>query len=143
MGNEYLLWIRRAKCNLYLAGLPLTDDLLYEELCYNAHQAVEKGLKGFLWFFNVEPKKTHNLLLLSNQLLKHVALSDDIIKGLTYLNNYSIEARYPSDILPITKDEYDSAFSFAEKILSWVNIEIERLINVQTEVNQTEDKQKK
>ena len=42
--DEYQIWIKRAHNSLALAKVKKTDEICYEDLCYNAQQAVEKGL---------------------------------------------------------------------------------------------------
>jgi HEPN domain-containing protein len=38
-------WLARAKSSLCLAGMDV-DGVLYEDLCYQAQQAAEKGIKA-------------------------------------------------------------------------------------------------
>ncbi len=40
-------WVKRAKSNLAMAKAGrVSQDILYEDLCFEAQQAVEKGLKS-------------------------------------------------------------------------------------------------
>ncbi|HLZ10766.1 MAG TPA: HEPN domain-containing protein [Chloroflexota bacterium] len=39
-------WLRRARSNLLRAQQPKPDGVLWEDLCFDAQQAVEKGAKG-------------------------------------------------------------------------------------------------
>jgi HEPN domain-containing protein len=48
MKNESLvrIWLKRAKSNLQIAKAgKVFDDILYEDLCFDCEQAVEKALK--------------------------------------------------------------------------------------------------
>ena len=42
--DDYKIWIKRAYNSLALAKVDKTEEICYEDLCYNAQQAVEKGL---------------------------------------------------------------------------------------------------
>jgi len=41
-------WIKRAKSNLARAKQPKTDEIFWEDLCFDAQQAAEKSLKAIL-----------------------------------------------------------------------------------------------
>ena len=41
-------WLRHARSDLALAGVPKTGKVLYAHLCFHAQQAAEKALKGVL-----------------------------------------------------------------------------------------------
>jgi HEPN domain-containing protein len=94
-------------------------DIVYEDLCFQAHQAVEKSLKALLIFYNVDPKKTHNLVTLIKELSEHIEIPDKI-KECAILNDYAVQTRYPGDYTPITKEEYDNAVQIAKKCVKWV-----------------------
>jgi HEPN domain-containing protein len=67
ISSSYLKWLQRANYNFELCNIEkFKDDKdAYPELCFNAHQATEKALKAFLVFLDIEPIKTHNLVLLT------------------------------------------------------------------------------
>lgn len=51
MKNEEFVaeWIRRAKSNLERARAgKVSEDILYEDLCFDCQQAAEKAIKAFL-----------------------------------------------------------------------------------------------
>jgi hypothetical protein len=50
-------WIDRAKSSLEIAGTRNSNLVYYEDLCYQAQQAVEKAVKGLLIYYR-EPLKT-------------------------------------------------------------------------------------
>ncbi|PRR74648.1 HEPN domain-containing protein [Neomoorella humiferrea] len=63
MSDElWRLWFQRAKSNLARAELGRqTSDILYEDLCFDAHQAVEKALKGIMAFLEMDIPKTPSI----------------------------------------------------------------------------------
>ena len=45
--NGYKVWISRARGNMEIAkGIKKTENIFYEDLCNQAHQTIEKALKG-------------------------------------------------------------------------------------------------
>ncbi|MDR1904246.1 MAG: HEPN domain-containing protein [Treponema sp.] len=44
--ERYEAWIDRAKSSLEMASTRISSLVYYEDLCYQAQQAVEKGIKG-------------------------------------------------------------------------------------------------
>ena len=100
-------WLRFAREDLRMAELAFEDGI-HNQVCFHAHQAVEKTLKGCLEAQGQAPPRTHKradlirmvrgstLADLESQLLKvttriHVALSD--------MDRFYIPTRYP-DALP-------------------------------------------
>jgi HEPN domain-containing protein len=60
---SYEEWMKRARSSLELAKFSDNELVYYEDLCFQAQQAAEKGLKALLIFYGVEPEKTHNLYI--------------------------------------------------------------------------------
>jgi HEPN domain-containing protein len=50
-------WLRRAKSNLIRAKQPRLEGVFWEDLCFDAQQAVEKALKGLLTFYSITLEK--------------------------------------------------------------------------------------
>jgi len=44
MVEDYKIWIERAKSSLKIAQIEKNSDIYYEDLCFQAQQAVEKAL---------------------------------------------------------------------------------------------------
>jgi HEPN domain-containing protein len=123
MGKSYEEWLRRARSNLELAKVTDNKLVYYEDLCFQAQQAVEKGLKALLIFYGVEPKKTHNLYVLLQELERQTKISDEI-KQAIMLNNFAVQTRYPGDYVKIEKKEYEQIIVITEKCLKWIEEKI-------------------
>jgi len=128
MVNDYRSWLDRAKSSLTISKNKFDKNIFYEDLCFQAEQAVEKALKSFLLFYNIEPKKTHNLVLLIKDLSKHIDISKEVNETVI-LNNYAVETRYPGNYTPIGKEEYDAAIKIAEDCIIWIEEKIAELEN--------------
>jgi HEPN domain-containing protein len=115
-------WIDRAKSSLEIAGTRNSNLVYYEDLCYQAQQAVEKALKGLLIYYNVEPKFTHNIGVLLGELRTYINISE--IKETIKLSKYAVQTRYPGEYDDITKEDYENAVKMAKNCLDWVERKI-------------------
>ena len=126
--NRYEEWLKRAYSSLELAKFSSNENIYYEDLCYQAQQSAEKGLKSLLIFYGVEPEKTHSLFILLQDLEKYTELNDNI-KDVLKLYNFAVQTKYPGDYFAIEKEEYEDSIIIAEKCLEWVEEKIkERLL---------------
>lgn len=95
-------------------------------ICYHCQQVVEKYLKGYLVYNNVEFPKIHQLDLLLEETAKINKEFIDYADEVAPLNNYYIEARYPMDMKEdISIDEAKVAFEAASRIRDFVLSKIE------------------
>jgi len=99
---------------------------LYEDLypkqseiaCYLSQQCVEKALKGYLFFKDVEPPRTHNLIELCQMCIKYDNTFSMILDACSDLTPYGVAVRYPNElavdeeIAKITVDEAKVVFDF-------------------------------
>lgn len=96
--NDYLKnWIFRANEdiavieNLFKSG----PELFASPICYHAQQAVEKFLKAFLVYRNIDFPKTHDLDYLLQECKKIDNKVFDIDLG--SLTDFGVSIRYPDD----------------------------------------------
>lgn len=55
-------WLLRAKSNIARARLgKASDDILYEDICFDAQQSVEKALKSICVMHNIIFNKAHDI----------------------------------------------------------------------------------
>ena len=112
-------YIKRARYLYILASSPINEDTVLEELCYLAHQAVEKAFKGLLLFYKVEPPRTHNINQLLEEIAKHTEINDEI-RNSGRLKVYIHETRYPDGYNEVPLDEYQNAITITRRCLDWV-----------------------
>ena len=123
MDDSCKIWIKRAYNSLALAKVEKTDNICYEDLCYNAQQAVEKGLKALLIFYgeNISQSlKTHDLFVLLKSLESYVDVPDEIIDA-AVLTEYAVGTRYPGDYEEVNEQSYQEAIDSAERSLDWIS----------------------
>ena len=119
--NNYKEWISRAESNLLIAQTAQKGGgLYYEDLCYQLHQAVEKGLKGLLVFHGENPPKTHDLFNLLSRLEKYINVTDDILDKTLLLDRYSVNIKYPGDYTPVTLEDFEEALAVVTNYMSWI-----------------------
>jgi HEPN domain-containing protein len=128
MENDHKIWLDRAKSSLAISKNKSDEDIFFEDLCFQAQQAVEKAIKGLLIFYNVDPEKTHNLVSLIKELSKCFTVPDEI-NDTVILNDYAVQTRYPGDYTPITEDEYNEAIKVAENCVNWIKNKIKTMEN--------------
>ena len=119
--EELRQWISHAKENLDIAKYlavnyhPTPDEFI----CNQCQQSVEKYLKAFLFFNNVEPPKIHNLLDLLTMCSNIQADFSKYVKQCGFLTEFAVMPRYPNE-LQICDDDVKSAIRFAEDIKNFV-----------------------
>ena len=121
--NHYKEWIKRAKQSYYVAKAVIDEDDCYEDLCYQAQQAVEKALKGLIIFYGVEHEHTHVIKKLITELKKHTVVDKEVEQA-NSLTDYAIKTKYPDDYDEISKAEYDQAIMIAKYCIEWVENKI-------------------
>jgi HEPN domain-containing protein len=106
--NDYLrTWLFRANEDIAVIEKLFESgpELYASTICFHAQQAVEKFLKAFLVFHNIDFPKTHDLDYLLLECKKIDAKNFDIDLG--SLTDFGVSIRYPDDFyLP---DKYETA----------------------------------
>ena len=99
-----LQWLERAEADLRAAQILIeADPLILDIACFHCQQAVEKFLKGYLVFNNVEFPFTHSL----EYLLELCSESDNEFSTLEIgnLTQFAVRMRYPHDSFAPEKNE--------------------------------------
>jgi len=132
MRNEPLviIWLKRAKSNLLIAKAgKVFEDILYEDLCFDCEQAVEKALKALLVSIDVSFPRTHSIGHLIELIEEQSIIVPDEIKDSISLTAYAVSTRYPGDFEPVDEQEYQETLETAENAFNWVRKIIEDEIN--------------
>jgi HEPN domain-containing protein len=118
-------WLKRAKSNLARARIgAISDEILYEDLCFDAQQAVEKALKALCISKGIIFPKTHDIVYLFELLEQDFVIPEEIRKA-ALLNEYAVEKRYPGDYGIIQKEDYLLSLELAEKVIIWIENKLE------------------
>ncbi|MCJ7808757.1 MAG: HEPN domain-containing protein [Desulfobulbaceae bacterium] len=113
-------WLHRAKSNMARAKAGrVTSEVLYEDLCFDSQQAVEKALKSVCILHEIIFPKTHDIAYLIELLEKGSVTIPGNIQQAKILTGYAVESRYPGDYEPVDETEYIKSVEIAEKVLKW------------------------
>jgi HEPN domain-containing protein len=111
-------WLLHANSDLELARTGKSPRVLFETLCFHAHQAVEKAIKAVLVAHKVPIIKSHNIGALIKLLPEDIKRLPELKEAIS-LTDYAVLNRYPGDLEPVTEKEYKEAVKLAEKIVAW------------------------
>jgi len=121
-------WLRRARSSLARARQEKPDEVLYEDLCFDAQQAVEKALKALLVSRGVPFRFVHDI----GELLEGVAAGGiripEGLRDASELTEYAVEARYPGLYEPVSEEEWRRAVTSAEAVVTWVESQIDSTV---------------
>ena len=113
-------WLLRAKGNLNLADKGgRLKGILFEDLCFNAHQAAEKPLKAVCLAQGMDIPKTHSLVQLMDILEAGGINIPKNVRDADILTQYAVQSRYPSIMEDISRSEYRDALKLAAHVVFW------------------------
>ena len=119
-------WLKRAKSNMARARAGrVSPEILYEDLCFDSQQVVEKALKALCAYHNIAFPRTQDIAYLIELLTKGDVTIPDDIQHSKLLTSYAVETRYPGDYEPVDESDYATAVEIAGKVLAWVEKNIE------------------
>ncbi len=103
-------WLKRAKSNLVRARAgKVAQEVLYEDLCFDAQQAVEKALKALCVMNGLSFGRVHDIAYLMELLEKADIKIPQRLQKAKILTDYAVETRYPGDYVPVDEEMYDEA----------------------------------
>jgi HEPN domain-containing protein len=117
-------WLNRARSNLAIARQPKTEEIYWDDLCFETQQAAEKALKAVLLARRIKFRFVHDLAELLTVLEQNGVTLPDDIKEAAILTDYSVEARYPGPFEPITEEEFLESLRIAEAVVAWAEQQI-------------------
>ncbi len=124
-------WLRRAKSDLALSSVARPPDVMYNELCFHAQQAVEKSLKAVLIAKHIEFRRVHHIGYLLGLLPQETTLPPEAIEAVG-LTSYAVMTRYPGDYEEITREMYQEAVQIARYVVGWAEKIVEKDIRRQS-----------
>lgn len=119
-------WLRLAESDLALGKLGReSPDILPEQVCFHAQQAIEKAIKGLMVHLHIRFPPVHDLEQLL-EILRQAKMSlpewsDELLE----VTPYAVQTRYPGDWEEISLAERDKAIELAGMTLSWVRSKLQ------------------
>lgn len=112
-------WLRRARSNLARARQSKPEEAVWEDPCFDAHQAAEKALKAVLVALQVDFPRTHQIAELLSLLGGAGRPAPEELWRAQDLTVYATIARYPRVIEPATENDHRRAVGLAEAVVRW------------------------
>jgi HEPN domain-containing protein len=124
------LWIEKADQDLGTAELTYHHIPRYRDtIAFHCQQAVEKYLKAYLIFNELSVKKTHDLIILLDLISTFETVSDYLFDQAAELQDYSVEVRYPDNIIELSDKDIERALAttrnFRQMFLFKMNLNVE------------------
>jgi HEPN domain-containing protein len=115
-------WLVHAESDLHLARVAKErNDVLPEQSCFHAQQAVEKALKAVLLFKRVKFPLSHDIEELLELAKQNGLMLPPEVWNAGVLTPYAVEARYPGHLEEITSSNAVEAIRLAEAVLRWAS----------------------
>ena len=113
-------WIAHAQSDLKMARMGREDgEIMFEQVCFHAQQAVEKAIKAVLLARQVDFPLTHDLEVLMDIGQKAgIEIPKDLLE-IDTLTPYAVETRYPGYLEAISEEDVTEAIELAENFLAW------------------------
>ena len=113
-------WIAHAQSDLRMAKLGREDgEIMFEQVCFHAQQAVEKSMKAVLLARKVDFPLTHDLEVLMDIGQKAGIIITENLLDIDTLTPYAVETRYPGYLEAISEEDVTEAIELAENFLAW------------------------
>jgi HEPN domain-containing protein len=117
-------WLNRARSNLAIAKNRCDAAIYREDLCFNAQQAAEKGLKAVCIRHRIEFPYIHDMAALVTLLMKNGVAVPEPVKEAAKLTRFAIATRYPHVSGPVREEEYQRAIAISGTVLAWCEEEL-------------------
>ena len=111
-------WLRYAESDLEIARITQSPRILLEGLCFHAQQAAERALKAVLVAHAISFPRTHNIATLLDLFPPEIGLPSEV-EAAAGLTDYAVLTRYPSNLEPVTEEEYHEALHLTEAVVDW------------------------
>ena len=121
--NELVLsWLLKAVHDLETAKIVASHMPDYDEvIAFHCQQSIEKALKGYLIFLDIEFKPVHDL----GYLLNLIAMKDNsfeaFFEDIDRISRYAVQIRYPDTIIQLTTSQIQEAIVMSDLIFTLVN----------------------
>jgi len=120
-------WIHKANHDLGAAELILRESSEYTDtICFHCQQAVEKGLKAYLTFLDIDFQRTHSLDYLVTLIQTRVEFPLELYELLEGLEDYAVDVRYPTGWADPSILDAEEAFNSARQILAYLVLKIKK-----------------
>lgn len=127
--EEFDEWVEIAEKD-WLAALRLRPNETPEAICYHCQQCLEKYLKAALLRYNLTFPRTHDLVLLNDNVADTNRRFRNMRDDLDYFNPYAVDPRYPGPQISESdaKEAVEKARGLRKKIRTLLGLEDNRQV---------------
>jgi HEPN domain-containing protein len=114
-------WVAKASSDLLSADNNLAaKDIPFDAVCFHCQQAAEKLLKAFLAADGRPVPRTHDLLLILEEVLRTDSAAERLRDCLVLLMPYAVEIRYPDEWCEPSAEDAQEARRAAQQVMAWL-----------------------
>ena len=114
-------WMIKAKHDLETAKLVSTSlPDYYDMIAFHCQQAIEKTLKAYLIFLDIEFKPVHDLGYLMNLIGTKDKSIDHFFGKVVEISSYAVQIRYPDGIIKLTNHQISEAIDLADQLYNLI-----------------------
>lgn len=115
-------WLLKAANDLKNAHIVIQhSDPPTDTIIYHCQQAIEKYLKAYLTYRNIEFPRTHDLERLLQKCIDSETPFQTLSEWILQVNSYGTGLRYPDNFYMPSEEEAQSMLQITEKIIQWVS----------------------
>ncbi|MCK9422144.1 MAG: HEPN domain-containing protein [Bacteroidales bacterium] len=123
------LWMMKAKHDLDTAhlvsiSLPEYDDTI----AFHCQQVIEKTLKAYLVFLDIDFKPVHDLGYLITLIGTKDPSIDEFYDAVDEISRFAVQIRYPDTIIHLTQKEISAALDLADQIFIFVGDKVKLIM---------------
>lgn len=120
--DEIRKWLIKSQHDLGSARRLIEGDEPYlDTAVYHCQQAVEKALKAFLTYHDIEFEKTHDLTELLGVCVTVEPTFGSWRRVAEELTPYAVQFRYPTDVLEPERSEAEDALEHAQSFIDFIS----------------------
>jgi HEPN domain-containing protein len=120
-------WLIKAKHDLDTAKLVSVNLPEYgDTIAFHCQQAIEKTLKAYLIFLEMEFKQVHDLGYLLNLIITHDEAMETYYPEVDEISRYAVQIRYPDEIIRLSDRQIQDAIQLADQLYSLIENKIKR-----------------
>jgi HEPN domain-containing protein len=114
-------WVAKAANDLLSADNNLkAAEVPFDVVCFHCQQAAEKLLKAFLVAGERPPPRTHDLLLVLEEVLGLDSSAEVLRDHLALLMPYAVEIRYPDERFEPSLEDAQEARLAVKAVYNWL-----------------------
>ncbi|RLD68527.1 MAG: hypothetical protein DRI95_02735 [Bacteroidetes bacterium] len=109
-------WIEKADHDLGTAKITYLHIPEYKDtVTFHCQRTVEKLLKAYLIFLDIEFRFTHDLVYLIDLISQKDQFTNEFYDKASFLQDFAVEVRYPDDTVELKDKDVEDAIGYAEQ----------------------------